>query len=168
MREQLGHDYDATDLASRGYRIFTTLEPRVQDAAERAATSTLDQIEAARKLPHGELETALLVSNTQTAELSAIVGGRKAGFQGFNRALNASRHVGSLLKPVVYLTALEVALTTSHRSSMTHRCCRRKPTKRGAPQNFDGKVYGPVPLVRGIGDSLNLATVRLGQAVGVT
>jgi penicillin-binding protein 1B len=168
VREQLGHDYDATDLASHGYRIFTTLEPRVQDAAERAATGTLDQIEAAHKLPHGELETAVLVSNTQTAELSAIVGGRKAGFQGFNRALNASRHVGSLLKPVVYLTALESGEYNLASILYDAPLLPSETDKTGwAPQNFDGKVYGPVPLVRGIGDSLNLATVRLGQAVGV-
>ena len=79
----------------------------MQDAAERAVAVTLDRIETDRKLPRGELEAAVLVANNQTGEISAVVGGRKAGFQGFNRALNARRPVGSLLKPVVYLTALE-------------------------------------------------------------
>ena len=78
VREQLGHDYDATELASRGYRVFTTLEPRVQDAAEQAVAATLDRIEIDRKLPHGDLESAVLVANNQTGEISAVVGGRKA------------------------------------------------------------------------------------------
>jgi penicillin-binding protein 1B len=86
------------------------LEPRVQDAAEQAVAATLDRIEIDRKLPRGDLEAAVLVANNQTGEISAVVGGRKAGFQGFNSALNARRPVGSLLKPVVYLTALENVL----------------------------------------------------------
>jgi penicillin-binding protein 1B len=168
VRDQLGHDYDATELASRGYRIFTTLQPRVQDAAQQATAATLDRIETTRQMPQGELEAALLVSNTQTAEISAVIGGRKAGFQGFNRALNASRHVGSLIKPVVYLTALESGAYNLASILYDAPLLPSETDKSGwAPRNFDGQVYGPVPLVRGIGDSLNLATVRLGQAVGV-
>ncbi len=168
VREQLGHDYDANELASRGYRIFTTLEPRVQDAAERAVANTLDRIEADRKLPRGELESALLVASNQTGEISAVVGGRKAGFQGFNRALNARRPVGSLLKPVVYLTALESGRYNLASIIDDAPLLPSETTKSGwTPHNFDNEVHGPVPLVRALGDSLNLATVRLGQTVGV-
>jgi penicillin-binding protein 1B len=152
VRDQLSRDYDASELATRGYRIFTTLQ----------------RIETARKLPPGQLEVAMLVSHTQTAEISAVVGGRKAGFQGFNRALAAHRPVGSLVKPVVYLSALE-----SHDYNLASILydapllpSETDPTG-WAPHNFDNKFNGPVPLMRGLGDSLNLATVRLGQAVGV-
>jgi penicillin-binding protein 1B len=168
VREQLSQDYDAAELATRGYRIFTTLEPRVQDAAERAAAETLERIETARKLPPGELEVATLVSHAQTAEISAVVGGRKAGFQGFNRAIAAHRPIGSLVKPVIYLSALE-----GHDYNLASILYDAPllPTETDqtgwAPRNFDGKFNGPVPLVRGLGDSLNLATVRLGQAVGI-
>ena len=168
MREQLGHDYDAAELASRGYRVFTTLSPRVQDAAERAVADTLDRIEVDRKLKRGELEAALLVASSQTGEIAAVVGGRRAGFQGFNRALNARRPVGSLLKPVVYLTALESG--AYHLASIVDDApvLPSETDKTGwTPHNFDNEVHGPVPLVRALGDSLNLATVRLGEAVGV-
>ncbi len=170
VREQLGHDYDATELASRGYRVFTTLEPRVQDAAEQAVAVTLDRIETDRKLPHGDLESAVLVANNQTGEISAVVGGRKAGFQGFNRALNARRPVGSLLKPVVYLTALESGqynLASIIEDAPLLQTDTHGKTPPWEPHNFDNEFHGPVPLVRGLGDSLNLATVRLGEAVGV-
>jgi penicillin-binding protein 1B len=171
VREQLGHDYDANELASRGYRVFTTLEPRVQDAAGRAVASTLDRIETDRKLPRGDLESAVLVANNQTGEISAVVGGRKAGFQGFNRALNARRPVGSLLKPVVYLTALETG-QYNLASIIEDAPLPPLPNGRNAkdawtPHNFDNEIHGPVPIVRALGDSLNLATVRLGQTVGV-
>ena len=168
VREQLGHDYDATELASRGYRIFTTLEPRIQDAAEQAVANTLDRIETDRKLPRGDLESAVLVANNQTGEISAVVGGRKAGFQGFNRALNARRPVGSLLKPVVYLTALESGAYNLASIIDDAPLLPSETTKNGwEPHNFDNEVHGPVPIVRALGDSLNLATVRLGQTVGV-
>ncbi len=168
VREQLGHDYDANELASRGYRIFTTLEPLVQDAAEQAVTTTLDRIETSRKLPRGELESAMLVSRNQTGEISAVVGGRKAGFQGFNRALNARRPVGSLLKPVVYLTALESGAFNLASIIEDAPLLPSETAKTGwQPQNFDKEVHGPVPIVRALGDSLNLATVRLGQSVGI-
>jgi penicillin-binding protein 1B len=168
VREQLAHDYDLTDLASRGYRIFTTLEPRVQDAAGAAVADTLERIETERKLPRGELEAALLVARAATGEISAVIGGRKVGFQGFNRALNARRPVGSLLKPVVYLTALEsgaynLASVVDDAPLLPSETAKLKWT----PHNFDDEVHGPVPLVRALGDSLNLATVRLGQAVGI-
>jgi len=170
VRDQLGTNYDATELASRGYRVFTTLEPRVQDAAEQAVATTLDRIEIDRKLPRGDLEAAVLVANNQTGEISAVVGGRKAGFQGFNRALNARRPVGSLLKPVVYLTALESG--DYNLASIVEDAPLLQTDVRGKappwePHNFDNEFHGPVPLVRGLGDSLNLATVRLGEAVGV-
>jgi penicillin-binding protein 1B len=168
VREQLGRDYDAAELASRGYRVFTTLEPRVQDAAEQAVATTLDRIETDRKLPRGELESAMLVSTNQTGEISAVVGGRKAGFQGFNRALNARRPVGSLLKPVVYLTALESGGYNLASIIEDAPLLPSETTKNGwEPHNFDNEVHGPVPIVRALGDSLNLATVRLGQTVGV-
>ena len=168
VRDQLGHDYDGTELASRGYRVFTTLEPRIQDAAELAIANTLDQLEVSRKLPRGELEAALLVASNQTGEISAVVGGRKAGFQGFNRALNARRPVGSLLKPVVYLTALESGQYNLASIIDDAPLLPSETAKTGwVPHNFDNEVHGPVPLVRALGDSMNLATVRLGQTVGV-
>ena len=168
VREQLGHDYDATELASRGYRVFTTLEPRVQDAAEQAVANTLDRIETDRKLPRGDLESAMLVASNQTGEISAVVGGRKAGFQGFNRALNARRPVGSLLKPVVYLTALETGQYNLASIIEDAPLLPSVTDKTGwTPHNFDNEVHGPVPIVRALGDSLNLATVRLGETVGV-
>jgi len=65
----------------------------------------LAQIERARKGVTG-LEGAVVVTNVQNGEVQAVVGGRDAHFEGFNRALDAHRPVGSLLKPVTYLSAL--------------------------------------------------------------
>ncbi|MCZ6889678.1 MAG: penicillin-binding protein 1B [Gammaproteobacteria bacterium] len=166
VRQQLARDYDGEDLSANGYRIFTTLNPRIQDAAQDAVTSTLLSIEEERSFPQDYLNAAFVVRGSQTGDVKALVGGRRAGFQGFNRALSARRQVGSLIKPVVYLTAIEtgryhLASSVDDSPLVLHDYGDWQPT------NFDGKYRGKVPLVRALGDSLNVATVRLGMEVGV-
>src|SRR5262245_32309677 len=168
VRQQLKQDYDPEDLATHGYRLFTTLDPRVQDYAERAVVRTLSGIESWRKLPTDELEAAMLVTSTQTGDVLALIGGREAAYQGFNRVLYARRPVGSLMKPIVYLTAFESG--QYNLASIIDDAPLVLPLDRKTnwePKNFDGEVHGPVALVRALGDSLNLATVRLCMAVGV-
>ena len=168
VRRQLADSYDEQLLASGGYRVFTTLNPRIQEQAESAIRTTLQVLEAQRGLPPDELQAAAVVTSTQTGDVLALVGDRRAGFPGFNRALMAKRPVGSLMKPVVYLNAFE--------SGRYHLASRiddtpfiADPSRPDAwtPHNFDGEYHGSVPLVRALGDSLNVATVRLGLALGV-
>lgn len=160
-------EYDEEDLTSAGLRIFTTLSPRTQDAVEQSLENTLSRLEEQRLLPPGELQGAAVVADTQTGEIQAVSGGRAAGVDGFNRALNARRTIGSLIKPVVYLAALE----RGYNLASTLQDAPVSLTLRGSgdwnPQNFDNEVHGPVPMIRALGDSLNLATVNLGLALGV-
>ena len=98
----------------------------------------------------------------------AIVGGRRIGYSGFNRALDAARPMGSVVKPFVYLTALE-----THRynpASIVQDApvdIRMSNGTHWRPLNFTRQTYGPVPLVRALAESLNLATVAVGMDVGV-
>ena len=108
----------------------------------------------------------MITRSSQTGDIKAVVGSRLRGDQGFNRAVNAKRQVGSLMKPVVYLTALEsdryhLATVVDDTPLTLH------DHDDWAPRNFDGKFRGPVPMFRALGDSLNVATVRLGIDVGV-
>lgn len=166
VRTSLG-DYDEEDLTSAGLRVFTTLSPRTQDAVEQALEDTLTRLEEQRMLPPGELQGAVVIADTQTGEIQAVSGGRAAGVDGFNRALNARRTIGSLIKPVVYLAALE----RGYHLASTLQDAPVTLSLRGSgdwnPQNFDNEVYGAVPLVRALGDSMNLATINLGLALGV-
>jgi penicillin-binding protein 1B len=167
VRESLSRTYDEADLTSAGLKVFTTLSPRTQDAVDRAMQERLATLEQQKLLPEGELQGAVVVANTQTGEIEAISGSRTAGVDGFNRALNARRPIGSLMKPVIYLTALERGY---HLASMTNDAevtLTLKGTEPWSPKNFDDEGHGPVPLVRALGDSMNLATVNLGLALGV-
>ncbi len=167
VRASLAERYDEEDLTSNGLRVFTTLSPRTQDAVQAALETTLADLEAKRLLPPGELQGAIVVADTQTGEIQAVTGGRAAGVNGFNRALNARRPIGSLLKPVIYLAALE----RGYHLGSTLRDAPVSLAQRGSdpwmPTNFDGEIHGPVPLVRALGDSMNLATVNLGLSLGV-
>ncbi len=160
-------DYDEQDLTSAGLKVFTTLSPRTQDAVEQAMASTLERLELARQLPPGELQGAVVVADTQTGEVQAISGGRAAGVDGFNRALNARRTMGSLIKPVIYLAALERGYHLASTLQDVSVSLAQRGSDPWMPKNFDDEIYGPVPLVRALGDSLNLATVNLGLSLGV-
>lgn len=167
VRRQLRQDYDESDLRSEGLRIFTTLDPRVQAVTERALIQRLAQLD--KKGADLPLEGAAIVTNSQNGEIQAVVGGRDVRFDGFNRALDAARPVGSLLKPVVYLTAL----SQSSRYTLTTPIDDNKLVwkSRGAkdwePANYDKKFHGEVPLYLALANSYNVATVRLGTQVGI-
>ena len=166
VRRELSRDFDSNDLAANGYRIFTTLKPHLQDAAQTATLRTLGNLERERKLPIKTLEAAVIIRGSQTGDIYAVVGGRTQGSQGFNRALDAHRQVGSLLKPVVALSALESS--RYHLASSIDDAPIVLPDfDNWAPLNFDGQFRGPVPLIRALSDSLNVATVRVGMDVGV-
>jgi penicillin-binding protein 1B len=97
-----------------------------------------------------------------------VVGVRAIGTDGFNRALDARRPIGSLVKPAVYLTALE----TGRYNAATVIEDAPIELKLGdgsiwAPQNFEHQVYGRVPMARALAESMNLATVRLGLDIGL-
>ena len=105
VRRQLRRDYQASDLSNEGLRIFTTLAPSDQEFAQRAVSEGLVDL-GQRGLP-ADLQAALVLADVTTGEIRALVGDRVAGRSGFNRALEARRQIGSVIKPLVYLTALE-------------------------------------------------------------
>src|SRR5260221_2963170 len=168
VRRHLKRDYAEADLAAAGLGVYTSLDPRAQAAAERALTLNLKRLDAARRVRDAHLEGAVIVTEPNSGDVVAVVGGRDVGTDGFNRALDARRPIGSLVKPAVYLTALE---TGRYKAA---RVIEDAPIelKLGdgsiwAPQNFEHQVYGRVPMARALAESMNLATVRLGLDIGL-
>jgi len=168
VRRHLKRDYAEADLAAAGLAIYTTLEPRAQGAAERALTRGLKRLDAASRVRDARLEGAVVVAEPQSGDVLAVVGGRDTGSEGFNRALDARRPIGSLVKPAVYLAALETGRYTA--ASVLEDAPLELKLGDGstwAPQNFTRETYGSVPMVRALAESMNLATVRLGLDVGL-
>lgn len=169
VRRELRADYKEEDLQNAGLRIMTTLDPRIQALAERRLAEGLAELERNRgkRRKGSELDGAIVVTGTQTPDVVAIVGGRNARLKGFNRALDAKRPIGSLVKPVVYLAGFEsgryTAATVIEDAPLT---LKLDTGKTWSPQNYDKTYRGPVPAVRALAESLNTPTVRLGMDVG--
>jgi penicillin-binding protein 1B len=169
VHRQLRRDYREEDLRSEGLQIFSTLDPLAQTSAERALTGRLTQLEKDRRLPPKVLEGAIVISHSQNGEVQALVGGRNTRFEGFNRALDAARPVGSLIKPVVFLTALERpnSYTLATLLDDSPLVWKERGASDWEPQNYDKEFHGQVPLRVVLANSYNVSTARLGLALGV-
>ena len=167
VRRHLSRDYRQEDLQSEGLRIFTTLNPAIQHAAEFAVSDTLESMDGGAGVT---LESAMVVTSRDSGEVLALVGGRDPQFAGFNRAVDAKRPVGSLIKPFIYLTALQNPAKYTLITPVEDKSFSLvfDDGRRWRPKNYDGKERGQVPLHRALSQSYNLPTVRVGLDVGVS
>lgn len=165
VRRQLGQDYREEDLISNGLKILTTLDPQVQTQVERQLQETLAGLE--KRSGVKDLEGAVVVSSREGGEILAVAGGRDAMQSGFNRVLDAHRPIGSLIKPVVYLTALAHGYTLAAPVQDTALTISSPGSKDWRPANYDKKEHGVVPFHEALAFSYNLPTVRIGMDVGV-
>lgn len=168
VRRQLQRDYRDEDLRSEGLNIFTTLDPLVQRAVERALPKRLAELEKQRGMKTGTLEAAAVVTSVEQGEVLAVAGGREPGYAGFNRALDSVRSIGSLVKPPIYLLALSQPERYTLTTSLSDRPVSLPDgNKRWEPKNYDRRVHGSVQLHSALARSLNLSTVNLGLSLGV-
>ena len=164
VRQQLASQFQEEDLKTNGLQIMTTLDPLRQFKLEKSIHESVARLE--KRSRHEAIETAAIITNRDNGEVLALAGGKDPVSQGFNRALSARRQIGSLFKPVVYLTALENGYTLS---SPVEDMAVNLPTGQGvwSPDNFDRREHGRVALYRALANSWNLATIHLGMDVGL-
>ena len=149
--------YGADAVYKGGLQIYTTLDMDMQQKAEEALKN-LPEMQAVNGVqqPQG----ALVAIDPATGYIKAMVGGR--GTDMFNRAALAERQPGSAFKPFVFAVALESGYTPDTIVADTPF------TKYGwNPQNYDRSFYGSVPLSSVCAQSLNVATVRIADDVGI-
>ena len=167
VRQQLKQHYQASSLSSHGLRIFTSLDPWVQQQADKAMLEQVGKLKQRYSNIEG-LQGAVVVSHRDSGELLALVGDYNGGYAGHNWALDESRQVGSLLKPIVHLAALETGRYSPN--SIIDDAPIALPQPDGSlwqPQNYDRKSHGKVPMYETLVKSYNQANVRLGLDVGV-
>ena len=169
VRRTLQSEYPEKELTEAGLRIYTSLDPRVQELAGESLDAELRVLDMRhRRRSDGKLEGAVVVTSPQSGDVVAIVGGRNIDFDGFNRALDANRSIGSLIKPFIYLTALETgrynAATVIQDQPVSIKLANGRYWR---PENFTRRNYGPVPVVRALAESLNDATVGVGMDIGL-
>ena len=167
VRRQLQELYRSEDLAEDGLIIYSSLDPRVQSHTENSVIARLRQLELAKGIDDNSLQTAVIVTQPESGEVLAIVGDRNPREAGFNRALDANRAVGSLLKPAIYLTALEQGYTLATPVSDELVVVEGKDGSRWEPQNFDKVSHGQPLLIQALSNSYNQAAARLGMELGL-
>jgi penicillin-binding protein 1B len=168
VRRQLRRIYREEDLENEGLQVFTSLDPIVQGRAEAALSERLTALERGSRMPRGTLQGAVIAIHPENGEILALVGDRRSRYRGFNRALDARRPVGSLIKPAVYLAALSRPDRFNAVSPLEDRpfsWVDRRGVK-WVPNNYTKETHGTVPLHEALAHSYNLATVRLGMSVG--
>ena len=169
VRRQLREDYREEDLRTEGLSIFTTLDPQVQNAAQETVSKELTELERYYGITPDTLQSAVIVSNTVSGEIEAIVGGRDPQLAGFNRVIDAQRQVGSLMKPVVYLTALEQKQRYNLASLIKDEplSVELAGGQSWTAENYDHTSHGEVPAFMALANSYNQATLQLGMELGV-
>lgn len=168
VRRQLETGYRKDDLTNEGLKVFTTLDPMIQAYTEKAMVSGLARLDRRNPDATRQLEGAVVITSARNGEVLAIVGGRRAGYDGFNRALDARRPIGSLAKPLVYLAALQTGeYSLVHLIEDGEIEVELENGDIWRPQNYNGETHGTVTLIRALVESFNQATVRLGMEVGV-
>ena len=154
VAEQLGHLHEAQ---GRDVVVVTTLDPRMQGAADAAIAATLD-----RDGDKAEADEAALVAMTPDGAVRAMVGGRDYGESQFNRATQAERQPGSSFKPFVYLAALEHGMRPTDIFD-DHRIRIGK----WEPHNFENKYMGPVTAQEALAQSLNSVAAQVLERAGI-
>jgi len=179
LRRQLPEVYDREVLSSEGLTIYSTLDPRLQRAAAGALTRGLERIESRSAAlrsddPTKRLQGCIVALRPQTGEIVALVGGRDYRQSQFDRCSQAHRQVGSVFKPIVYIAALERGSGEDGAPRLTLADFLddsplevETPSGPWRPKNFDGEFLGRIPVRQAIEESRNVASARLGQAVGI-
>ncbi|HTU36050.1 MAG TPA: PBP1A family penicillin-binding protein [Candidatus Acidoferrum sp.] len=181
VKDHLLSRLSESDLENESFRIYTTLDPQLQEAATQAVSigmESADKLLARRYAiwkKRGEnvppVQCALVAMNPYTGEILALVGGRDYGESQLNHAL-AHRQPGSSFKPFVYAAAFNNDITNTQPMVTPATTVDDVPTtfdfdgKEYTPNNFDEEFFGTVTVHDALMHSLNVATIKVAQLVG--
>ena len=142
--------------------IRTTLDQKLQRAAEEALTSVFDT-----KVKAGSKAQAAVVVMSADGAVRAMVGGRDTGTAGgFNRASQAKRQTGSSFKPFAYAAALDLGYTPADYVEDTPLTINIPGSGPWTPKNYDNRFKGMITLTEALAESRNIPAVRVSEAVG--
>ena len=173
--QEMARDYGIKDVKGRGLQIYTAIDLNAQDTASRTIEAGLSALEkGSRRLrrPGQPLQGAMINVDVPTGEIRALIGGRNYDLNQFNRALNAKRQIGSLVKPFVYATAFEPSLSNQNITpatlvSDTRFVLKRRFSEDWSPRNYEDVYHQTVTVAEALEQSLNSASVRIGLACGL-
>jgi penicillin-binding protein 1B len=178
VKRELAERYPPTVLTGEGLRIFTTLDVHMQKESDHAVTDNLDRLTAQhaslrRKEKTQQLQSCLVAIEPQTGKIRAMTGGRDYRESQFNRVTQSKRQPGSAFKPVTYLAALDETLEGGPDHFLPTTFIEDTPftwqigETNWTPKNFKNRYFGRVTLEFALEESLNSATSRLANAIGL-
>src|SRR5205823_13776886 len=146
-----------------------------QDSATRMLESARAGLERSSRYLRrrgNPLQGAIIMVDVPAGEIRALIGGRNYDFSQFNRATNAKRQIGSLIKPFVYATAVEPSLSNQNVTpatlvSDTRFVLKRRFSADWSPRNYEDVYHQTVTVSEALEQSLNSASVRIGLACGL-
>lgn len=170
--EAVRQQIESLNLSQNIRNIYTSLDLEAQQNAQVALQKQISNLETKRKnliknkAKGLNLEGLVLSSENQTGLVHTLVGGQNYRQTQFNRALNAKRQIGSLIKPFVYLTALiegdnPQTIINDQKFKWTY------DKKSWTPENYDKKFHGEVPLYYALKESLNSSAAQIAQKNGL-
>jgi penicillin-binding protein 1A len=162
LEDRFGEELYRTRL-----RIYTTIDPVAQAAAERELRAQLERLDGRVRSGAGELQGALVLMEAETGNVLALVGGRDAATSRYNRAVHGRRQIGSAFKPFVFATALQEGIPTSQLVLDAPLRLQLSRNDVWEPENYDGRYEGEVSLRHALVRSRNVPTVRLASVVGI-
>ncbi len=166
VRRELIDRFGKDVVYNGGLRVYTTIDPEMQRAAEAVVAQSLKEIEDRIPATGGEpLQGALFALDPATGEVRAMVGGRDVSSVGLNRALQARRQAGSAFKPFVYAAALESGYSPA---SIINRLNEPIETYDGdwLPEDEHSKAAS-MTMRTALRTSSNRAAVRTLEEVGI-
>lgn len=179
IRRILLSQYSTEQVFGEGLEVHTTIDMRLQRAAEAALIPALEAFDAARlKSLEAQRRTAeftpvsgalVCIDNRPPYQgyVRAMVGGRDFDQQKFNMATQALRQPGSSIKPFVWAAAVDNGMTASTIIVDEPFVRIAGNGQRWAPKNFDGKFNGPISLRHALEKSVNIVSIKLVEQLGV-
>ena len=170
VRMYIEEKYGKEMLYKGGLKIYTTLNFRMQQVAQKAVLKGLEEFEAREGKGKGksQIQGALIALDPQTGYILAMVGGRDFAASQFNRATQARRQAGSAFKPIVYAAALDKGFTPATVIVDEPFSYIDVPGKEPwEPQNFDREFWGPITFRKALTFSRNVVTVKIAQSIGI-
>ena len=182
IHEKMEDFLSEKQIIQGGLRVFTTIDRRLQAAAQESMQAHLSEVEARSGFPHPAFEAgideerkrespyvqgAVVALDNATGGILVLVGGRDYDDSPFNRAFDAQRQVGSTYKPFVYAQAFTSGLRPGTLVSDAAISMPGGGGRRWKPSNSDGKFGGPTPAATGLIRSRNTMSIRVGQMGGI-
>ena len=184
VRQKLEETYGANVIYKGGLSVYTSLDMKLQDFAQKAVAATLAEAEKKIALENGipvesiyeaefrkniPIQASFIAIDPKTGYIKALVGGRDFSESQFNRATQSKRQPGSSFKPFIYTTAIDNGFTAA--DIIVDAPMPLSDGNEGQvwkPENYEKKFFGPTTLRKALTMSRNVVTLKLLMKVGAS